>query len=366
MDKKEIKNALKNIENAIEKVEKNNFKLYFFVADSKGAPIGSLSYTYELALNLKEMGYDVRMLYAEKEFVGVKDWLGDKYANLPHFDIQKQNIDISPSDFLFIPELLTNVMTKTENLPCKRIAILQNFNYLTELIPLGASWDSLKIRDCITTSETLKTRLNEIFPNVKTYVIRPTISDVFKKADTEKLIVNIISKNETDINSVVKPFKWRYPIYEFVTFRFINGRSREEEAEYLRDGAISVWIDDKTDFGYTALEAMASGNIVIGKIPENEPEWMIDENGDLLNNGVWFYKFRELPSLLASVIQTLLYNKIPETLYENMANTVSKYSKENSISDIKNTFSEVLDLRKKELKVMRDALKNNVEKENKK
>ena len=363
MTKKEMKLALKNIESAIKNVEKKNFKLLFFVADSKGTPVGSLAYTYELAYKLKELGYKVQMLYAENDFVGVKDWLGEKYASLPHFNSQKDNIDVSPSDFLFIPELFSNVMAKTKQLPCKKIAILQNFNYLTELIPLGSSWESLGIRDCITTSNSMKERVLEIFPGTKTYVIRPSIDSTFFSDNKEKLIVNIISKDENDINSVVKPFKWRYPIYDFVTFRYINGRSREEEAKYLREGAISIWIDEKTDFGYTALEAMASGNIVIGKIPENTPEWMLDENGELVDNGVWFYKMRELPGLLSSVIQTLLYNKIPQGLYENMKETLSKYTAEKQLDDINNVLNEIFDTRTKELHLMADSLKNNLEKD---
>ena len=38
------------------------------------------------------------------------------------------------------------------------VLILENFDYLTELIPLGSSWETLRIHDCITTSEELKER----------------------------------------------------------------------------------------------------------------------------------------------------------------------------------------------------------------
>ena len=363
MDKKEIKTALNNIKSAITKVEKKDFKLLFFVADSKGTPVGSLTYTYELAYELQEMGYKVQMLYAEKDFVGVKDWLGEKYANLPHFDTSKQNIDVSPSDFLFIPELFSNVMVKTKQLPCKKVAILQNFDYLTELIPLGTSWETLGIRDCITTSKSMAERLHEIFPTIRTYVIRPTIDEVFTPSDKARLIVNIVSKDENDINRIVKPFKWRFPLYDFVTFRYINGRSREEEARYLREGSITVWVDEKTDFGYSALEAMAAGNIVIGKVPENTPEWMLDENGELLDNGVWFYRTRDVHQILASVIQSLLYDKVPQGLYENMKETLSRYTKEKQLVEATGALTEITATRLKELQLMADALKNNLEKD---
>jgi hypothetical protein len=111
---------------------------------------------------------------------------------------------------------------------------------------------------------------------------------------------------------------------------------------------------------------MASGNIVIGKIPENTPEWMLDENTELVDNGVWFYKMRELPGLLSSVIQTLLYDKIPQGLYENMKETISKYTEEKQLEDIKSVLEEVFKTREKELHLMSDALKNNLNEDTKK
>ena len=66
--------------------------------DTKGNPSGSLEYIYKLALILNDNGYNVTMLYqkeADDEFVGVGDWLGEKYANLKHSDIsigQRRNM----------------------------------------------------------------------------------------------------------------------------------------------------------------------------------------------------------------------------------------------------------------------------------
>lgn len=365
MDKKEIKTALRNIESAIKNVEKKNFKMLFFVADSKGTPVGSLAYTYELAYKLQELGYKVQMLYAGNDFVGVKNWLGEKYASLPHFNSLTDNIDVSPSDFLFIPELSTTIMEKTKDLPCKRIAVIQSLAYLFETIKMGSSLEALKIRDCITTSKLMEERIKTLFPYVKTYVVRPNVDEVFAPADKSKLIVNIIAKDDTEINNIVKPFKWRYPVYDFVTFRFIKGRSREEEAQFLKEGVITVWVDERTDFGFTALEAMASGNIIIGKIPENTPEWMLDENNELLDNGVWFYKLTDLPEILASVIQTVLYNKVPAGLYENMKETLSYYTNNKQREELTKVLDEVFETRHKELSLMVDALKNNLETENK-
>ena len=74
MSEKDLK-VIGNIEKEIAKIKNKENKIYFFVIDSKGAPSGSLEYIYNLALILKNEGYDVTMLHTEDEFVGVVNML---------------------------------------------------------------------------------------------------------------------------------------------------------------------------------------------------------------------------------------------------------------------------------------------------
>ena len=76
--------VIPRIQNEIDKIDKKENNIYFFVIDTKGNPSGSLEYIYKLANILKKNEYNVTMLYQEDEFVGVRDWLGDEYADLPH------------------------------------------------------------------------------------------------------------------------------------------------------------------------------------------------------------------------------------------------------------------------------------------
>lgn len=366
MNKSEIKKTIRDLEVSIKQITDKKNKLLFFVADSKGAPVGSIKYIYSIAHQLKSMGYDVRMLYAETEFVGVESWLGKKYADLPHYNAAKDILDVAPSDVLFIPELYSSIMKKTQELHCKKVAILQNFNYLTELIPFGYTWETMGIHDCITTTEEMKKRLNEIFPHVKTYIIRPVIDDLYKVTNTnepKQLIVNIVSQNEKIINSIIKPFKWRHPEYGFVSFRYIHGKPSETFAKFVSEGSLTIWVDSDTDFGYSALEAMACGNIIIGKIPENLPDWMLDKDSKLRDNGVWFYNLRELPDLLANVISALLHENIPQTIYDEMKYTVDEYTQEGQNNDIKDVIENgIIADRAKELTIAKQTFKNNLNK----
>ena len=69
-NKKDI--IIGNITKEINKLDNNEFTFFFFVIDSKGQWSGAVAYVYETALALSEMGYNVKMLHGEKEFVGVQ------------------------------------------------------------------------------------------------------------------------------------------------------------------------------------------------------------------------------------------------------------------------------------------------------
>ena len=205
---------IKTIEESIDKIEKKSFNVFFYVLDTKGNPSGSLEYIYPTAYVLKELGYNVTMLHNEKEdFVGVGDWLGAKYAELPHRNVETENVEISASDFLFIPEIFSNVMTQTKTLPCKRVIILQNYNFLPEFLPISTDFENLKIFDAITTTKVQEKKFKEYFPEVQTHVVSPSIKPVFRNSDKpRKLIINIVSKNQEDVYRVMKPFYWKYPV----------------------------------------------------------------------------------------------------------------------------------------------------------
>jgi hypothetical protein len=335
MDKEKVALVKERIIEQINKIDNKDYTLYFYVIDTKGVPSGSLAYLYDIAFGLNDMGYKVGMMHNEEDFVGVEEWLGKEYADLPHYNVEKTSIDITPSDIIFIPEIYSNVMTATKKLPCQRVAVLQSFDKLTEVIPFGATWGDLGIFKAITTTEYNKERLNVYFPYVKTGVVRPQISSVFNKPDTlKKLIVNVVTREPGDVNRIVKPFFWQYPMYQWVAFRDLRGLSREQFSQALQEAAITVWADDVTDFGYVPLEAMKCGSIVVGKAPSVTPEWM-DNGENLTNAGIWVDNFASLPSVLASVIRTWTVDGIPSEIQEEADNLTSKYTKGQQLQDIK-------------------------------
>lgn len=332
----EIINKLKEQADAI---DSKDFNVYFYVLDTKNTPTGSMSYLYETALTLQNMGYKVTMLHSDNEFVGVRDWMGDVYADMPHANIENENVEIRPCDFLFVPEIFSNVLAQTKNLPCKRVVILQNFNYLTEFMPFGGGWSDMGIRDVITTTERQAELAKECFPYVNTHIVPPAIKSLYYEGkEPKKMVVNVVAKNQTDVNRIVKPFYWKYPLYRWVSFRDLRGLPNEMFAEALREAALTIWVDTDTNFGYTPLEAMKSGSIVIGKIPEDMPEWMFDENGDVTNGGLWFDSINDVYPIIASAVRTWINDSVPSEIYDEMRKVANLYTPDKQKAAIKEVY----------------------------
>jgi hypothetical protein len=363
MSEKDLK-VIENIQKEISRIDKKENKIYFFVIDTKGVPSGSLEYIYNLALLLKKEGYDVNMLHTEDEFVGVGAWLGEEYTNLPHFNVNKGEIGTAPSDILFIPEIFSQVMNQTKSLPCKRIAILQNYDYVVEQMPYAAQWGDFGIMEAITNSDYQAAELKEAFPYVKTTKIRPFISKIFGSTiNPKKMVVNVISKDQSDIKKIVKPFYWKYPFFKWVSFKELRNLSKEEFANELRDNAMTIVVDDTASFMYSAIEAMKSGSITMVKVPMTTLDWANDENGELPNACVWFNDYDTLHKQIASVVRAWITDKVPTVLAEEAKKLYEPMTEENTKADIVKYSDEVLGKRKKEMEELLIQIKAQKEEE---
>ena len=365
MDNKKIK-ALEKVRAEIEKIDKKENNVYFFVLDTKGIASGSLEYIYKLAMIAKNDGYNVSMLYQiEKgdEFVGVKDWLGEEYANLPHHNVASDEIEITPSDIIFIPEIFANVMNQTKKLPCKRVAILQNYDYLLEQMPFAAQWGDFGILDCVCNTEYNSELIKDIFPYVRTTVVEPYIDKVFGQTiEPKKLIVNIVARDQSDINRVIKPFYWKYPTFKWVSFRDLRGFSKEGFAKALREAAITIWVDTDTSFGYSAIEAMKSGSIVIAKVPEKPLKWMDpddEQSLSLRNCCIWFDDFNSVQRQIATVVRSWITDNVPSEVEEEAKKVTDMFSEKKTTDAFNDYLDKIIKTRRIEL----EALISKTEKE---
>lgn len=381
-DKNKI--VLKRVEDEIAKIVDKKSSIYFFVSDCKNTPNSQMLYIYQMALTMKELGYNVCMLYQinneyskhelkklrssgkmvdeTRVFEGVDKWLGEKYSTLVHLNIASGVWRVSPSDVLFIPEVFSSLMKETydKGLPCKRVVILQNFKYVTEFIPYGDQWMNYGITEAVVSNENQAKLIKSVFPYVNTTVINPYIQEVMRKPVTaKKLIVNIAATTSSDIEHIIKTFYWKYPTMQFVTFRSLRNLPVDEYAKMLKEGCITIWHDPYTPWGRSALDAIKCGNIVIGKVPEVLPEWMVDENGNALDNAVWYNSIDDIADILATVIGSWMRDEIPEKLMDGISETAKKYTYGEWKENVEKYINGIMESRKTEF----TAFKNKIEAE---
>lgn len=339
----------------INKIEKKDFNIYFFVLDSKGNPIGELAYIYEHAKILKDNGFNTTILTEKNDYTGVGDWLGEDYMKIPHVSVESQTLKVGPQDFLIIPEIFANVMDQTKEFPCKRIVFCQSYDYILEILNLGAKWTDYGIKDCITTTQKQKDYINGLFQNVNVEVVPVGIPNYFKPTNKlQKPIVSLSCRDPRDTTKIVKSFYLKYPQFKWITFRDMKGLPRESFAQILSESCLSVWVDPISGFGTFPIESMKCKVPVIGRVPHMLPEWMeqITEGSQeksLKDNGIWTYDTLSIPDLIATFLRLWLEDNIPNEVYEKMEDTPNNYTMEKMNNSVMEYYQKQINARLAEL-----------------
>ena len=202
--KKEIQKSdldkLDKIRKALSTITDKKSKFLFAIPDSNN-PIASVYEMYFHATVVKKMGYKVQILVEKGDYV-VPNWIEKELTDFEHISMADPKLTVGPEDVMVIPEVFSNVMEQTKNLPCLRIGLLQSVDYMTNALIPGMDWSSFGIRDIITTSETLQEWV-EVFQgankfNIKKYNIG--IPDYFKRSETpQKPIISVVGRNANEI-----------------------------------------------------------------------------------------------------------------------------------------------------------------------
>jgi hypothetical protein len=340
----------------LEKLKKGESKIFFYILDCKNTPSAEIANIYVTAKLLQDSGYNVALIYQleDKEtYIGVDEFLGPQYHELKHYDIKKDKVAINVSDFVIIPEVFSNVMFQTSKLPCKRIVFSQNFNLISEIMPLGNTWGQYNINDVITTSETQKKLLLDIMPYLNIEVIYPSIAPYFydSESNLRDLQISIVTKEQQYVNKIAKFFYLKYPYFKFLTFKHLSSLPQSTYAEEVINSAAVVYVDYDTNFGYPILEAIKSKTPVVAIVPHDPPEWMYqDENKEKLIDGViWVPSLNEIHAPIAALVKAFMSDTVPETLYLEMAKFDDKFTVEQQREKTVKVFENYVTQRVKEI-----------------
>jgi hypothetical protein len=326
---------------SIKNLREKTARIYFFVQDTKGNAKASIRLIYQMADALKKDGYNPIMLHEKKDYVGVASWLGEEYMNLPHKSIEGQNLEISPEDFLIIPEIFAFVMEQVSKLPCAKVVLTQQYANMLETLQPGQGWAQFGFYKCITTTNRQKDYIEKVMRQSSFDIITPYITEHFTPKPTPPMpIIAVHTKEQSDAVNFIKTFYLKFPQYRWFTFRDLRGLSEKDFAKSLKECFLSVWIDDKSGFGTFPLESMACGVPTIGKIPDLQPEWMTEDNG------IWITDVTLMADFVADFIQNWLEDNIKPELANHMKETVEKYqNKQEFETNVINLFESFLTTR---------------------
>ena len=333
--------AKEKVELSIKNLREKNAKLYFFVQDTKGNAKASMRYIYQMAMVLKKNNFNPIILHEKNDYTSVSNWLSSEYAEeLPHQSIEGQNLEISPEDFLILPEIFGYVMDQVKQLPCAKIVLTQSYSYMLETLQPGQTWAQFGFLKCITTSLKQKEYIEKVMRQSNFDIVTPYISEVFNKRELPPMpIVAVHTKEQSDAINLIKTFYLKFPQYRWFTFRDMRGLSEKEFANSLKECFLSVWVDEKSAFGTFPLESMACGVPCLGKIPDLQPEWMTEDNG------LWVSDMTLMADFIADFIQNWLEDNIKPELYSNMETTINQYKDkqkfENEVLSLFNNFLNV-------------------------
>ena len=329
------------VKQSIQVLRDKKARIYFLVQDTKGNAKASVRYIYQMAKTLKDNGFNPIILHEKADYSGVIAWLDEEYMSLPHKAIEGQNLEISPEDFLIIPELFGYVMDQVKQLPCAKIVLTQQYSHMLETLQPGQSWNQFGFMKCLTTSNKQKEYIERVMRQSSFDVIEPYITDSFKPKSTPAMpIIGIHTKEQNDAINIIKTFYLKFPQYRWFTFRDLRGLSEKEFAKSLSDCFLSVWIDDDSAFGTFPLESMKSGVPVIGKVPNIPSDWMTEQNG------IWITDKTLFVDVIADYIQNWLEDNINPEIQDEMKKTVEQFSnKQKFDSSVVTLFSTYLNTR---------------------
>lgn len=317
------KENIEKLENSLQKLISNEHVIYFLTYDTKNNPRASVKYIYDVALTLKNNGYNVKILVEDKTYQGVQSWLGNDYDSLDVLTIKDDKVEIKIEDIVVVPEYYSNILENLSNIKCTKVMLVQQKEYIYETLPIGSRWINFGFDKIITTTESTKKYIIEYFKDVNVFIIPPIIGENFKPNEkTPNPTISISCRDRSINKKIISEFYLKYPQLRWINFKDMNQLTYEEFSDALKDCFVSVWVDDDSTFGTFPLESMKCGVPVIGKIPKNEPDWL-DENG------MWTYDENKITEILGNYVMAWIEGvELTDEVKQKMKDTLLPYEKE--------------------------------------
>ena len=333
-------NKIEKVKEIVSDLENKKSKFIFFMPDA-GETIGVSVYEiYRHATTLKNAGFEV-IIMTEKTNYEKPTWFETEIMDIDHVSMEKNALKIRAIDFLVVPDHATWFMEsikKQGDLPCAKVVFIQTIDVaLNSLLP-SMGFTDFDFYDAITTSEKLTSFYQKLMPRVNYKEVKVGIPDYFKPSEApKKPIFIVMGRNVNDLtNKIAKVFFLKYPHLQWVPFQVMGNLSRQEVAEKLGESVCAVWVDRIAGFGTFPLEAMKSGALLIGLVPDNAMDYIQD------NSGVWTNNIYEIADAMAQVIEHSFQDTIPQVMYDKMKEISDEYTIEKADETILSTYNQLI------------------------
>ena len=341
---------IQKLETAINRLQTNESVVYFLIYDTKNNPRAAVKHIYDMAKTLKKNGVVAKLLVEDKKYGGVSQWLGDSYNDIEFLSIKEDNVQVNIDDVLVVPEYYSNALQNLSNINCTKIMLIQQKELMFETLPIGSRFSDFGFDKVITTTEKTKKYILEYFPESLVHIIPPIIGDQFTPSTSPlKPFVAISCRNRTAHRKIISEFYIKYPQLRWISFRDMVQMTYDDFANSLKECMVSVWLDDESTFGTFPLESMKCGVPVIGKIPDNEPDWLSE-------NGMWTYDESKIVEILGTYILAWLEGiELTSEVKDKMKETLLPYLPSITESNIVSVFNS---FKNKRVEGIQNALNN--------
>ena len=342
------KENIEKLESALGRLATKENVIYFLTYDTRNNPRASVKHIYDMALILKQDGYDVNILVEDKTYSGVSNWLGEEYNNLKVVTIKEDKIEMKIDDVLVVPEYYSNALEQLSNIKCIKVMLVQQKDYIFENLPIGSRWSDYGFDRVITTTESAKKYILDVFPECLVFVIPPIIGDNFKPITLPlKPYIAISTRDRLVHRRIISEFYLKFPQLRWITFKDMIQMSYDEFSTALKECMVSVWVDDDSTFGTFPLESMKCGVPVIGKIPNVDPDWLDD-------NGMWTYDTNKIVEIIGKYVMAWIEGvELSDEVKDKMKETLLPYETEITKNNILSIFNS---LKNKRVESIENAL----------
>jgi hypothetical protein len=298
---------LKNLEDALVRLQEKKHKVVFLIPDTNGIARASIAISYKHAMALHKQGIAVVMLHDKKDYMGVGAWLGEEYETLTHTSIESNQLEVSASDFLVIPELYGNVVEKVEHLPCQKIIFVQSLEYMLDTYAPGKTWLDYGVLETMTTSKEAKDYIQDLMYVTNVKVVPIGVSDAFKPFKRlKKPVIAIHCKDTRKTAKLLKMFYIKYPYLRWLTFRDMHGMTENDFARNLSECILAVWSDQSSTFPLFLVEALKCDVPVVAQMPQLLFDWTTDDVA------TWAMTDAQIVELIARYVKTWMEDNVPE------------------------------------------------------